>query len=438
MIMFLMIGCNLNSESSKTEIQNSKSKNEKTDLDERNLKGNVVFVMEDESSYFFDSNGMLTRFFNYDKNSYYNEDNNYMDNKIINSLHTSLGDGNKSEQKITYNYDENQKLISSESVNLKGEKTETKYKYNEKSDIHEKSEFRNERLISTLKYYYTENNLDSQINILFLGNGSLNHKRIFKNGLLISEEAFSKSEDNSSEKWYNQEKEYNKNGDLIIFKSVKFPVFTLGTYSEVKETYEYAYDPNGNWIERKTFINGKIDKTNKRTIIYKGGDYSNYITKYDNIIAKISGGNTPSNNSDNSYSDNGENSNGYNNSTSSENSSTYKKDQDEKEQCSRCKGAGKCQECNKSFRITYYSKSYNGWVNRNETHLGLTPCSTCHGTGVIDKGWNYDVNPKQPKFEPCYISECINGWIPCRSCNPTGKGENLGQCKSCHGTGIKS
>ena len=109
------------------------------------------------------------------------------------------------------------------------------------------------------------------------------------------------------------------------------------------------------------------------------------------------------------------------------NSSYTKTEKNDTESCSRCKGTGVCKECGKPQRVRYYK---NGWREDEETRIGKTVCSTCHGDGTIDEHISLNSN-KIDRYENCYYSSCYSGWVKCRRCYGKGK------CDLCHGSGKK-
>ena len=109
------------------------------------------------------------------------------------------------------------------------------------------------------------------------------------------------------------------------------------------------------------------------------------------------------------------------------NSSYTKSEKNDTESCSRCKGTGVCKECGKPQRVRYYK---NGWREDEETRIGKTVCSTCHGDGTIDEHISLNSN-KIDRYENCYYSSCYSGWVKCRRCYGKGK------CDLCHGSGKK-
>jgi hypothetical protein len=116
---------------------------------------------------------------------------------------------------------------------------------------------------------------------------------------------------------------------------------------------------------------------------------------------------------------------------------TYTQDesyQQERRECSRCNGSGKCKECGKTFRKSYY-KGNGSYDNRNEYRPGLVMCSDCWGRG------HKQVKRTEGGWEPggdCYVSDCQDGWKSCRECNNYGNGKTPGQCKECNGTGYRN
>ncbi len=103
--------------------------------------------------------------------------------------------------------------------------------------------------------------------------------------------------------------------------------------------------------------------------------------------------------------------------------------------CSYCSGSGKCKSCSKIFRVHYWN-SNSHWTDRNETRPGQLMCDVCHGAGVLYG--NVPINGGNPLEKKCYVSNCINGWIYCRECNYDGRGNNIGYCNKCKGSGFSN
>jgi len=80
-----------------------------------------------------------------------------------------------------------------------------------------------------------------------------------ENGLLIGRTTF--NPDNMIT--FKETKSYNSNQDLIL--QIQESSFN----GKESREFKYKYDYNGNWIEKKEFINGKLFKTEYRVITYK-------------------------------------------------------------------------------------------------------------------------------------------------------------------------
>jgi hypothetical protein len=101
--------------------------------------------------------------------------------------------------------------------------------------------------------------------------------------------------------------------------------------------------------------------------------------------------------------------------------------------CYSCNGSGKCSVCSKSFKKPYYTGN-GGYQWRNESRPGLVLCNDCSGRG------HQQQKSSRGGWEPsgkCYVRICQDGWVPCKECNPSGNGRNIGNCKNCNGTGSK-
>jgi hypothetical protein len=126
--------------------------------------------------------------------------------------------------------------------------------------------------------------------------------------------------------------------------------------------------------------------------------------------------------------------------SSGNSSSTYSNSNSKsKGNCSSCNGTGECRSCNKTVKKNY--RDFCTPKTRNERRLGYVICSQCYGYGYESErgsvcdcpggiGW---CNGKK-----CYLSDCNDGWRPCKDCNSGGRGSNVGKCQSCKGTGTRN
>ena len=135
---------------------------------------------------------------------------------------------------------------------------------------------------------------------------------------------------------------------------------------------------------------------------------------------------------ENSYNeDNTESSNNNSQTVSNNNSSsnTYQKpqrqQQPEKVKCNGCNGTGKCPKCGKSQQDGYYSAGR--YIRINEIRMGMVICTHCHGYGIFMEETGTECGSCKGQ-----------GWEFCRVCNYNGRGNNIGQCQSCKGTGYRN
>ncbi len=106
--------------------------------------------------------------------------------------------------------------------------------------------------------------------------------------------------------------------------------------------------------------------------------------------------------------------------------------------CSSCRGSGECSECYHTSKKSYLDNRC-AHQQRSELKPGYIICNTCRGFGYFTTnlncncpdgaGWCYE--------KECYLSECADGWVPCRKCNYNGNGDNLGKCQHCNGSGVE-
>lgn len=265
--VFLLEGCG-----SQNIIEN--------DLEKMNLKGNVEFLKEEsgESSdiFLFDQNGMKIREISKMGDQGFRVIKyNYQSGKLSSSDSKTIMRNYISEDVSTLKYDIDGILTSEESKDYTNI-----YKYNEKGNVIEvitdwkNKEFQKE---SIQKNFYSNASLDSSVfTNVFPDNSNSIQKVYFKNGLVTSTVYLHKGEVSHSGQY-----EYDKNGNQISFT---FKDYSDGKINESKKKFEYSYDPNGNWIEKKTLEEDRVTNITKRTLVYQGGDYTSYISEYGDII----------------------------------------------------------------------------------------------------------------------------------------------------------
>ena len=62
-------------------------------------------------------------------------------------------------------------------------------------------------------------------------------------------------------------------------------------------------------------------------------------------------------------------------------------------------------------------------------------CNDCSGRG------HKQVKRERGGWEPgldCHVTGCMDGWQFCHSCNNSGRGTNIGECRKCRGTGYRN
>ena len=415
-------------------ISSCSSDVKKNDLEEENLKGEVILVTtnsihtEDESPSggidfkVYNDQGMMTKQFSGSLGKFFRLWETIYDNerKVLVKTTQDLGAGiSKTEDK--YFYDINGKLDSTNSNDFFQEK----YTYDEDGELLKvimSAEFNWSQVVD---YYYSKSKLDSTTGTMKNGDEVSYSTRIYGDNIEIG-------------KRYNVE----TNGNKVLTSIVYLKKDESGNDIEelldefnsngikIKSTskkYEYNYDENGNWIQQRQIEEGVLKITTNRTIVYKGGETSIYINEIDKIINSVNGGGNNSNNSK----QNDENSSSTNqNNYSNQNQQT----DTQKIKCSYCNGTGKCKECGKTFRKSYY-KGNGSYEDRNESRPGLVMCRDCYGRG------HKQVKRTEGGWEPggdCYVGYCQDGWLVCRVCNSNGNGKSPGQCKECDGTGYRN
>jgi hypothetical protein len=417
------------------------------------LKGDVVFVFvfpdEDEDSSFdnleFDNNGNLIREIDYTdyKNKIWLTETSFVrdnSNKII-SENELCYSGQNDEQyyaiRKKYSYDNDK--VSTIKYQNKFYNLLEKYKYEGDKLIEIKKEWHaktkdEKSSIETTSYFYGKNNhLDSTIIIKIEEDGRLVTKKLntyLQNGLLKSTKFHYKFSSDSPSSDGFVEYFYNEKNDIIEEKSsdLQKNVYRLSNYT-------YVYDDKNNWIESTQKINdSKIENgVLKRRIFYKGQNYSEFISKYDLFIMKYKSSSIEFDGSSSQLEEESNSVQVFSNQVNENQVSNYTPQLQEKRKCSSCKGTGKCSTCMKTFRVRYWAGKNPGWKSENETRPGKVMCNRCHGAGVI-----YGRHPfgEDPEYEKCHVGGCNNGWENCPKCNNSGNGNNLGQCKTCKGTGF--
>ncbi len=362
-------------------------KKKNTDLEDFNLKGDVIFVSNDDGKSFtlYNEYGMTSRSFSSENgSSYSNTKTNFEKDKSINFIIKTNNKGKIDEVKAYYHYDSNGNLVLMEFPNNINET----YKYDLEGNLITLT--RNMNSIEKNKetnYYYTKNRLDSSIVKEFEyvtrryhvdKKNTIKAMRYYNNKLIVTED-----------------NKFNKNGD-VIEKITTVLIPNPNNPTITKETYQYNYDSHGNWIQQITYNSDGNTSIVNRTIIYKGGDISPFLNKSDEIISSIDNKTTNEDNTESSD---------YNSQTeSNDNSSSNTYQQPERQQqwvnCSYCRGKGEiaCTKCNGTT---------------------LEFCGTCGGRGTFN-------GP-----QTCYYCKGALK-VKCTNCN--GKG-NQGRCPRCGGRG---
>lgn len=377
------------------------------DLKKENLKGEVVLVKtttidpEDVSSsegfslVVYNEMGMKTKYFVGQSSKYFSLYESIYDNDrlvLCKTSHNWSTGLENSEDK--YSYDLMGKLESKTDQN-----STTKFSYNEDGKLF-KEVFSMEGLSSTMEYFYSDGKKDSTF--YTLNNGGKVSYRTDKFGVNNSIVRRFNSEKTLTDIYYLSN---NEKGDCIEELGEEYD----NKGNKIKSTttkYEYNYDENGNWIQKRTIEEGKLKNTEYRTIVYKGGDISSCINEMEKIINSISG----SNNSNLSNQDN--ESNNINSSTYTDqsdrssnrsSSNSYQKNEKQQQTCSKCQGKG------------------------------VEVCRKCNGNGMIQCSWCNNTGRKyyQGRYETC--SDC-NGNMRKNCDRCYGKG-NTGSCYTCRGLG---
>ncbi len=414
-------------------ISSCSSDVKKNDLEEENLKGEVILVTtnsiytEDESPSggieleVYNDKGMMTKRFSGILGKYFNLYETIYDNerKILVKASQDWGTGiSKTEDK--YLYDINGKL---ESINKEG--LNIRHTYNEDGELLKMIMSTNTNLSSVVDYFYSKSKLDSTTVTMKAGDKVSYRAEIFGEDIEIGKRYDVETNGNKVLRDITYLKKDESGNDLEELLD-EFNSNGIKIKSTTKK-YEYNYDENGNWIQQRQIEEGVLKSTTNRTIVYKGGETSIYINEIDKIINSLNGGGNNSNNSK----QNDENSSSSNqNNYSNQNQQT----DTQKIKCGYCNGTGKCKECGKTFRKSYY-KGNGSYEDRNESRPGLVMCRDCYGRG------HKQVKRTEGGWEPggdCYVGYCQDGWLVCRTCNTGGNGKSPGQCKECDGTGYRN
>jgi len=414
-----------------------KENNVKSDREIDGLKGDVVFVLEDANSgqhkvaIVYLDNGMEIRHIESMgsvTDNIFDEKTSYLDNKKSSRVSKMYKRGEeKTLSNTIYKYDSRGNIVSENDLDGNIYKIEYDNHWNKINESYINKEY-------TIKthYYYSDSNLDSVIeNYTFPKEHNKSQSvSYYKNDLLIESKEYDFKNDSVRIDKY----VYDDKKDVLSKNSGNYSLRdnVLGSHFNVLD--DYTYDDKGNWIVKRERRGGNVEVTS-RTIIYKGGDYSSYVNQFEvaivNLLNSVKGekdlnssvsGNL--NSSPTLYSSNNSNSHNQNSTNQTKN------------QCSYCRGTGKCPTCNRTFRVHFWNENLKNWDDRNETRPGYVMCSDCHGSGKIYGTVNATTGEIESK--PCYVLGCHNGWLYCQDCNYSGEGTNLGVCSHCHGTGYQN
>jgi hypothetical protein len=411
------------SNSNEKQVTDLEEKKQVTDLEKENLKGDVVLVFYEVSKFqyinLYNENGMESRRIMGEKEMYYQDLNNYYEeNKIIKSIIKNVNTNEQSEESSIYNYDNKGVLINCYRFTDNLIHSNTTYQYDLKGNlINEKD---SSSFLSETKYFYG-NKIDSI-------------HRFFDNFITVEYyndfgKVYKSISSKSNKLNYLNDFNYNENNDVLELITTDY-TSNPNNPSITKTTYEYIYDKNENWIQQRILNSDGETEISNRTIIYKGEDISSFIKKSDEIISSIKNKTTNENNTESS------NNNSQTESNENSSSNTYqqperqqqqpqRQQQPEKIKCNSCNGSGKCPKCGKSQQDGYYSGGR--YIRINEIRMGMVICTHCHGYGIFMEETG---------------SECGwckgQGWEFCRVCNYYGRGNNIGQCQSCKGSGYRN
>lgn len=400
----------------------NKTDNNKTDLSELDLKGDVNFLVEGYSFTEFNENGMKKKSIYYDKsyNDVYNEKDFIYENGLLvkDILVITFPDGKQESNETLYQYQNG--LLSK----VYFDNGQHEYFYDKENNLIEKKitlSFEGFKPHTSIeKYFYTNKKLDYS---LFTNPvGSTNENSGWKN--YYNENGKVKRYETENFSWFpgqpsNVITDFAYKDNLLIKEESK-------SENGVSETlYSYEFDKKGNWIKKVSSTNG-MENVEERQIFYKGNDYSKIISELNMTKTNFKKGFKEPQNSKNLNGSNQSSRSSTESQTFGESSNTNKS------KCYHCNGTGKCAKCNQVFRKQYY-KGDGVYEDRNETRPGSVMCQDCWGRGHKQKkrhfgGW-------EPS-EDCHVGGCHDGWVVCRECNPNGNSPNLGVCQYCKGTGL--
>lgn len=363
------------------------SQKPKTDLDKENLKGDVILVEEGESLTFYNDQGNLSKSLIKGDDFYDISTSDFVDGKITSKKSSSRFGGINTNELTTYSYNDEGVIISA-TYNGKP----TKYVY-DKGLLSSEISFSNSgKMVYKTNYFYNNSGIDSIVSYYFDDISYMTVQYFNKDGLIDSVVLFNGSDYGSRKFTGKNIFTYDGKGNKIILIEISLDENSDQVKTE-KTTYEYSYDPKGNWIQRKSFVDGKEEEIVNRKVIYKGQDISEYEKKYNDFIVSIKSKGSNDNNGV------------INNSPSNTNESTRQPVQREKQwvNCRNCNGRGIliCTSCTGrgSMKCDYcFGRGWKMYGTEKQT------CNTCGGTG-------------EKKCNSCY-----------------GKG-NRGTCSTCGGRG---
>jgi len=390
---------------------NSSGPENKTDLEKMNLKGEVIFLVVEDSDFIeFNENGMKKKNIYYDKSyndSYSESDFIYENGNLVKQIEVIIeSDGKQKIRENIYQYQNGLlKMIDYDNGFLIRE-----FFHDGKNNlIEEKStlNFDGNPYITSTIYFYSNNQLDS----------TYQYQLIESNNKILQLKT-----------------SYDSNGKTIGLSSVSTTILLSLQYKdglEIKEvtksdngiselSISYEFDQNGNWIKKISSSGSEEDEVEERKIFYKGDDFSGIIsgltlvkTNFKNGISQPQNSNLSSSNGSNQYSDGPTKSQNFGESQIPN-----------KNTCYNCKGTGKCPKCTIPQNVRY--KQGESPHDHKETRYGMIVCTQCGGNTM---NWGHDKN------ESCYLCKAT-GWLYCRECNPNGNSSNIGQCQRCKGTGV--
>ena len=210
----------------------------KTDLEINNLKGDVILTVDDYESIFYNKDGFITqRLHELNKNMPILITYHYANGRL--SFIESVAKDFHS--KTNYYYTEKgilEKTIENSVITNTKINNVNFYRFDElgnkilDSTIYK---FKSGAVPSYTRYYFTENQLDSSV-LTFIGGNTT----YYKDGNEIKTQVYD-----------------NKNGLKVLTNLFN---------------YKYVNDSNGNWIQKKTFMNGQLVDSTNRKIFYKSQD----------------------------------------------------------------------------------------------------------------------------------------------------------------------